>query len=206
MSRVKSALLLSLLAAAGAISGVAPGRIAELTLRDLKGQRVRLRDYAGRIVVLNFWATWCEPCAEEMPRLVSAEKEYRSCGVVFIGASLDDRKTRRRVPEFVSTYQITFPVWIGATGENLAKLGMGDAVPSTAFIDRNGSIVARIQGSVRPDELRARIEWLLGDRTGPRHVHNRSSGISVAIETLSGSNSLWSHIHRLAENPLPLVA
>src|SRR5689334_22470960 len=90
MSRVKLALLLSLLAAAGAISAVASERIAELTLRDLNGQRVRLRDYAERIVVLNFWATWCEPCAEEMPRLVSAETEYRSRGVVFIGASLDD--------------------------------------------------------------------------------------------------------------------
>jgi thiol-disulfide isomerase/thioredoxin len=167
MSRIKFALLLCLAVTTGVTSGIASERVAELTLGNLTGHRVSLRDYAGRIVVLNFWATWCGPCTDEMPRLVSAEKEYRSRGIVFIAASLDNRKSRRKVPEFVTTYQIGFPVWIGATGEDLAKLGMGDAVPSTAFIDRDGRIVARVEGSIRPEELRERIEWLLGDRTVP---------------------------------------
>jgi thiol-disulfide isomerase/thioredoxin len=144
-----------------------PDAAPEFKLDALDGKPLSLATARGKVVLLNFWATWCGPCTDEMPRLVSAEKEYRSRGIVFIAASLDNRKSRRKVPEFVTTYQIGFPVWIGATGEDLAKLGMGDAVPSTAFIDRDGRIVARVEGSIRPEELRERIEWLLGDRTVP---------------------------------------
>jgi thiol-disulfide isomerase/thioredoxin len=140
---------------------------AELNLTDLDGKRVQLKDYHGRVVVLNFWATWCGPCKEEMPLLVAAEKAYKARGVVFIGASLDEPKTRRRVPEFATQYQIGFPVWLGATADDLARLDMGEAVPATAFIDQDGSIIARVSGEIREAELKERIEWLLGDRTGP---------------------------------------
>jgi thiol-disulfide isomerase/thioredoxin len=139
---------------------------AELSLTDLDGKRVQLKDYRGKVVVLNFWATWCGPCKEEMPLLVAAEKEYKS-RVVFIGASLDESKTRRRVPDFATQYQIGFPVWLGATADDLDRLDMGEAVPATAFIDQDGSIIARVSGQIREAELKERIEWLLGDRTGP---------------------------------------
>jgi len=118
-------------------------------------------------VLLNFWATWCGPCSEEMPMLVEAEREYRSRGVVFIGASLDGRKTRRNVPEFVKTYQISFPIWVGATGDDLAALDMGVVVPSTAFTDSDGRIAARVQGAIHREELKERLEGLLGDRSTP---------------------------------------
>src|SRR5438034_11803474 len=75
-------------------------RTSELSLHDMSGKRVRLQDHRGRIVVLNFWATWCSSCTEEMPMLVEAEKEYGARGVIFIGAAVDERKTRRNVPEF----------------------------------------------------------------------------------------------------------
>src|SRR4051812_11407652 len=71
---------------------------ADWSASDIAGKRVHLRDYRGRVVVLNFWATWCGPCNAEMPLLVDAEKEYGSRGVAFIGASLDDSKTKRNVP------------------------------------------------------------------------------------------------------------
>src|SRR5947209_5029225 len=73
---------------------------AELTLKDLSGKRVHLNDYRSKIVVLNFWATWCGPCKEEMPRFVEAEKQYSSRGIVFIAASLDDKKGRDKIPDF----------------------------------------------------------------------------------------------------------
>ncbi len=139
---------------------------ADLTLSDLTGGRVRLRDYRGKVVVLNFWATWCGPCNAEMPMLVAIEKEYQGRGVVFIGASLDERKTAGEIPSFLEKYGVRFPIWTGATGDDLAKLRLGEAVPATAFLDRDGSVAARVSGQIRKEEVLDRIEWLLGDRCG----------------------------------------
>jgi thiol-disulfide isomerase/thioredoxin len=143
---------------------------AELALKDSAGRKVRLSEYRGKPVVLNFWATWCVPCNAEMPMLVETERAYRARGVVFIGASLDDPKTVRRIPEFLDRYGVAYPIWIGATGDDLDKLGMGNAVPATAFIDPEGHIVARILGQMRPAELRERLDWLTGPRGGPPPV------------------------------------
>lgn len=140
---------------------------AELSLRDVEGKRVLLRDLRGNIVVLNFWATWCGPCREEMPRLVEAEKEYKSRGVVFLGASLDDAASQGKIVGFVQDHQIDFPIWVGATADDLDKLEMGPAVPATAFLDREGHIVARVSGEIRPEELKERLDWLVLGQTGP---------------------------------------
>src|SRR5580704_4750942 len=75
---------------------------AELNLKDMNGQKVHLRDYRGKAVVLNFWATWCGPCKAELPMLVEAAKDYGSRGVSFVAVSLDDEKTKPLVPAFVS--------------------------------------------------------------------------------------------------------
>ena len=140
---------------------------ADLTLKDAAGQKQRLRDLRGKIVVLNFWATWCGPCNAEMPILVEAAKRYAERGVVFIGASLDEAKTRDKIPAFLSQYQVTFPVWYGATGEDMDALKMGEAAPATAFLDAEGRIVARIQGQMTEEEIPERLDWLLGGQKGP---------------------------------------
>jgi thiol-disulfide isomerase/thioredoxin len=140
---------------------------AELNLVDLDGKKVHLKDYRAKIVVLNFWATWCVPCRDEMPMFVEVEKEWAPKGVVFIGASLDDKKTVKAVPEFVQKYRIDFSVWTGATSDDMDRLKMGDAVPDTAFLDEGGVILSRVQGEIRKAELLERLEWLTGDRKGP---------------------------------------
>jgi len=140
---------------------------ADLSLKDLNGKHVHLRDYQGKVVVLNFWATWCGPCREEMPRLAAAEKEYGPQGVVFLGVSLDDDKSQGKIPEFVREHDINFPIWVGANGDDLDRLNMGPAVPATAFINPEGRIVARVLGEIRPAELKERLDWLTQGQTGP---------------------------------------
>jgi len=160
-------LLLAFFTGALLVWAAGPGRRADLSLKSIEGQRVRLSDYRGKIVVLNFWATWCVPCMTEMPMLVQAEKGYKPRGVVFIAASVDEGKGKKNVPDFVSKYHVGFSVWLGATIDDLSRLGMGIAVPATAFLDQEGHIVSRVHGQVREEELRDRLEWLLGDGTGP---------------------------------------
>lgn len=143
-----------------------PGK-ADLSLKALNGKQVRLQELRGRIVVLNFWATWCGPCKEELPLMVKTSQEYAGRDVLFIGASLDESKTVKSIPGFIDKYGITFPIWTGASADDLDRLKLGPGVPATAFIDRDGQIVSRVSGEIRPDELKQRIEWLLSDRKDP---------------------------------------
>jgi thiol-disulfide isomerase/thioredoxin len=156
-----------LLVAFPAVGAPRDPRQVDLTLKDLKGRKVRLRDYRGKVVVLNFWATWCVPCRDEMPMLVELEKEYAARGVVFIAASLDDPQTRAKIPDFLNTFNIRFPVWVGASAWDLDDLKMGQALPATAFLDTEGRVVARVFGQISKDEVIERLDWLLGGRTGP---------------------------------------
>ena len=142
-------------------------RVVDLSLHSTDGQQVRLKDYRGKVVLVNFWATWCVPCNAEMPLLVKEEEDYRSRGVVFIAASVDDAKSRKQVPAFVSRNQVGFPVCVGANYGDLDRLGMGEAIPSTAFLDQQGHIVFRVTGPIRVEELRERLGWLTGSRSGP---------------------------------------
>ena len=135
---------------------------------NLRGERMMVGGGVfGKVVLLNFWATWCGPCNAEMPALVDLEKQYADRGVAFIGASLDDEKSTPKIPAFVSRYKIDFPIWYGATLDDLDRLKMGNAVPATAFLDAEGHLVARILGQARPEEVRERLDWLTGDRSGP---------------------------------------
>jgi thiol-disulfide isomerase/thioredoxin len=142
-------------------------RGVELALKSIDGQRVRLKDYRGNTLLVNFWATWCAPCNAELPLLVKEEENYKSRGVIFIAASVDDAKSRKQVRAFVSQNQLRLLVCLGATSDDLDRLGMGRAVPATAFLDLQGHVVFRITGPMREEELRERLDWLTGSRAGP---------------------------------------
>ncbi len=124
--------------------------------------------------MLNFWATWCIPCREEMPMLVDLQRRYESRGVQVIGASADEEGTQKAIPSFARKHRINFPIWIGATTANMQRLGLGEALPATAIIDRDGQIVGRILGPLDKEDLENRIEWLLGDRQTRDSSANRT--------------------------------
>ena len=128
--RTANVLLLSMFLA-GAASAASK---ADLNAMSLDGQKVHLKDLRGKLVVLNFWATWCGPCREELPMLVKTAKASTNADLVFIAVSVDDSKTQVKVPDSARQFGIPFPVWVGANGDDVYKLSRGEAVPATIFI------------------------------------------------------------------------
>src|SRR4051794_27268493 len=124
-----------------------------LSLRDVNGKPQSLSDYHGKIVILNFWATWCVPCRNEMPMLSKIQKKYQDRGVELLGASLDEDKTQPLISPFAEKYKIPFPLLLGATPEDLKKLNLGEAIPATAFIDGDGKVVGRVLGELDKSDL-----------------------------------------------------
>jgi len=133
----------------------------DLTLKDLSGVEQSLQSLRGRIVVLNFWATYCIPCRKEMPDLAAVQNEFAPLGVQVIGVSTDDIADRNKVLQFVRETKINFPIWVGGSVEHMMKFGLGTALPGTVVIDRDGKIVKIISGVVDPAMLRKEIQSLL---------------------------------------------
>src|SRR5262249_45266864 len=145
----------------------------ELSLKDADGKTYNLSDYRGKIVVLNFWATWCVPCKEEMPIFTEAYKRYNQRGLVILAASLDDARTRKYIPKFVQRFKIEFPVLVDATSTTMQQMGLGDSVPSTLFFDEKGNVAGKIVGQANKKDVLSRIERLLahqGEQTTAQHA------------------------------------
>jgi thiol-disulfide isomerase/thioredoxin len=137
------------------------GREVELSLKDPFGAEQRLSALKGRIVVLNFWATYCVPCRKEMPDLAAIQNEYAALGVQVVGASTDAADDRAKVLEFVKETKVNFPVWMGAGVADMTRFGLGAALPGTVVIGRDGKVVKVISGVVNPADLRKQIDALL---------------------------------------------
>lgn len=137
------------------------GKEVELSLKDPFGTEQRLSSLKGRIVVLNFWATYCVPCRKEMPDLAAIQNEYAALGVQVVGASTDELKDRDKVLPFVKETKINFPIWIGATTTDMIRFGLGAALPGTVVINRDGRVAKVISGVVNQADLKKQIEAML---------------------------------------------
>ncbi len=126
----------------------------------------KLADYKGKIVVLNFWASWCKPCRKEMPLLMELQREFGAQGVQFIGACTDKEEDRGQAKEFLNQKGIEYPVWFGLSDSEMTAIHLGTAIPATAVYDRDGKQIFRLIGEIKRKALRERLEWLLGDRSG----------------------------------------
>ncbi len=156
------------------------GQEIELTLKDPFGAEQRLSALKGRIVVLNFWATYCVPCRKEMPDLAAIQNEFAALGVQVIGASTDEAEDRAKVLQFVKETRINFPVWMGATTADMLRFGLGGALPGTVIIGRDGRIVKVISGVVNQVELRKQIEALLAAAEATAAVERKKADTEIA--------------------------
>jgi thiol-disulfide isomerase/thioredoxin len=137
------------------------GKELELTLKDPFGTEQRLSALKGRIVVLNFWATYCVPCRREMPDLAAIQNEYAALGVQVVGASADAPEDRAKVLEFVKETKVNFPIWTGATTADMLRFGLGAALPGTVIIGRDGKVAKVISGIVNQADLKKQIDAML---------------------------------------------
>lgn len=133
----------------------APG----LALKDLRGRKLRLGDYRGKVVLLNFWATWCPPCRAEMPDLVRMQREYRGRGLRVVGVTYPPQ-TAAEVRRFVRELKVNYPVALG-TKETRALFGGSETLPVTVVIDRGGNVRDVIEGILLPQEFERKIKPLL---------------------------------------------
>jgi thiol-disulfide isomerase/thioredoxin len=139
---------------------------ADLAWHDTQGKAQSLDNYKGKIVVLNFWATWCVPCQREMPLLAEMQKKYEEKGVIVLGASVDDEKSQNLIQPFAEKNKISFPLLQGANTDQMQKLQLGEAIPATAFFDADGKLVGRVLGELEKSDLEKRLDWMMGSHHG----------------------------------------
>ena len=132
----------------------------DFALASLDGKTVKLSDFRGKAVLLNFWATWCEPCKVEMPWFVELQKKYGPQGLQVLGIAMDDSGAKE-IGDFAKKMEVNYPIVIG-------KESVGDQyggipyLPSTFYIDRDGKVVDRIFGLVSRSEIESDIQKALG--------------------------------------------
>lgn len=129
-----------LLAAAGSATATAlqPSAIApDFTLRSMDGPNLRLQEQRGRVVMVNFWASWCGPCRQEMPHLNKLYDKYRGSGFVLLGVNIDDNA--RTATELAAKLGLRFPVLLD-TDKTVSRLYEMGAMPATVMIDREGRV------------------------------------------------------------------
>jgi thiol-disulfide isomerase/thioredoxin len=134
--------------------------------RSLDGHTQKLSSFRGQVVVVNFWATWCGPCQEELPRLAKLSESYAGKPVRFVLISIDEAKNRAKIPAILDRLHVTVPSWDDADTDTMGRFGLGDIVPCTVILDQQGDIVARIMGEARDEDVHAPVDWLLTGRSG----------------------------------------
>lgn len=137
----------------------------EVTLKDLSGQDVSLSQYKGKVVLVNFWATWCDPCRLEIPWLIEMQQKYSARGFTVLGVAMDDEGAsvvapfvrRERFDANGAKAQMNYPILIGNDAA-AAKFGGLIGYPTSVLISRDGKIVQRIAGLISYEEMTKAIE------------------------------------------------
>jgi peroxiredoxin len=140
MIRILQAAALALFLGHAALAGATPATntaAPDFTLHAADGRNLRLQELHGQVVLVNFWATWCGPCREEMPRLQAIYDKYRPSGFVLLGVNIDDDP--RNAMNVAQKLKVSFPVLLD-TDKKVSKLYDLSDMPSTVLIDRDGRV------------------------------------------------------------------
>ena len=131
----------------------------QFKLRDVNGRIVRLSDYQGKVVLINFWATWCPPCRAEMPDLVRLQREHGKDGLQIIGITYPPER-KARVRRFARSVKVNYPIILG-TREIKARFSSEETLPLTVVINRDGTVSNIISGILLREEFDEKIKPLL---------------------------------------------
>jgi peroxiredoxin len=151
--------LVALLMAATVATGQSVRKAPTLTLKSVEGRNLRLTDYKGKVVLLNFWATWCPPCRAEMPDLVKMQRDYAGRGLQVIGVTYPP-ETIGKVRRFARKLGVNYPVALGSKATK-SLFSDTETLPVTIVIDRDGNIRDTIEGILLPEEFEQKIKPLL---------------------------------------------
>jgi peroxiredoxin len=159
---------LCLLAAMGgpALAADAPADrppMPDFHLRTLDGHKVKLSDYAGKVVLVSFWASWCNPCKQELAFLDPLAQKYAEKGLVILAINTDGPKSQAEVRRFVSSKDLKLPVLVDADGEVGGKLDPRGVMPFTIYVDRAGHRAFEHEGFTpdEPAQIESRLQGLL---------------------------------------------
>ena len=130
-----------------------------LSLRDTKGRTFRLSAHKGKVVLINFWATWCPPCRAEIPDLIKMQTQYRSRGLQIVGITYPPQKLSA-VRKFAARQRINYPIALGARRTKLL-FTPSETLPVTVVVDRAGNVVDIIEGILLPEEFENKIKPLI---------------------------------------------
>jgi peroxiredoxin len=140
---------------------------AEFTLKDANGTAVKLSDYRGKVVLLNFWATWCGPCTLEIPWFIQFEQQYKDRGFAVLGVSMDEEGWAAVKP-YVTEHKMNYRVLLG--NDSVSQLYGGvESLPTTFMIDREGNVAFPPHiGLINKSEYVSEIQSLLGNSPSTR--------------------------------------
>ena len=138
----------------------AKGTSPEFSVTDLQGQKLALADYRGKVVLLDFWATWCAPCLEEIPHFVEMQQKYGPQGMQVIGISMDDNA--KPVQAFYQQQKMNYPVAIG-DAKLAERYGGVLGLPVTFVIDREGRIAKKFVGATDTKVIEQEVVRVMGN-------------------------------------------
>ncbi len=150
----------------------------DFELPTLDGRKVKLSDYRGKAVLLNFWATWCPPCKVEMPWFVDLQKQYGNDGLVVLGIAMDDT-TPQKIAAFASEMGVNYPVLLG-TDQVSDDYGNVQYLPTTFYIGRDGRIVAKMDGLLGRKDVEDDVRKALATIS---EVQSNTSAAAAAVPT-----------------------